>query len=197
MLKKLNNYLPYYSLVTLYKAFTWHHLDYTGIIYDKPNNMNICNSIESLQYNAALAITGTIIGSSKEKLYLYMGFEYWSSRNWLRKFSLFYKIVVNKSPNYLHNYVSTVIQSYQPRSSHKSPFMSCRTESYANSFFPHTTEEWNNLTPEIHKSVFYEVFQNLLLKFIRPPPNSLSSVSWTFVSVSWMNSLKFIHVFLY
>ena len=62
--------------------------------------------------------------------------------------------------------------------------LSCRRESYANSFFPHTTEEWNNLTPEIHKSVLYEVFKNLLLKFIRPPPNSLSIVSWTFVSVS-------------
>ena len=45
MLKKLSNYLPRLSLVTLYKAFRRHHLDYADIIHDKPNNMNICNKI--------------------------------------------------------------------------------------------------------------------------------------------------------
>ena len=80
MLKKLSNYLPRHSLVTLYKAFIWPHLDYADIIYDKPNNMNICYKIESLRYNAALAIAGTIKGSSKEKLYLEFDFEYLSSR---------------------------------------------------------------------------------------------------------------------
>ena len=80
MLKKLSNYLPRHSLVTLYKAFIWPHLDYADIIYDKPNNMNICYKIESLRYNAALAIAGTIKGSSKEKLYQEFDFEYLSSR---------------------------------------------------------------------------------------------------------------------
>ena len=41
--------------------------------------MNICNKIESLQYNAALAITGALRGSSKEKFYLELGFEFSSS----------------------------------------------------------------------------------------------------------------------
>ena len=85
MLKKLSNYLPRHSLVTLYKAFIRPNLDYADIIYDEPNNMNICNKIRSLQYNAALAITGTIRGSSKEQLYQERGFEYFSSRRWLRK----------------------------------------------------------------------------------------------------------------
>ena len=58
MLKKLSNYLPRHSLVTLYKAFIrLHRLDYADIIYYKPNNMNICNKFESGQYVAALAIT--------------------------------------------------------------------------------------------------------------------------------------------
>ena len=58
MLKKLNYYLPCHSLVYLYKAFIQPHLDYADIIYDKLNNMSICNNIESLQYGAAQAITG-------------------------------------------------------------------------------------------------------------------------------------------
>ena len=79
-------------------------------------------------------------------------------------------------PN-LYNYVSTVNQSYQTRSGDKFLHMCCRTEYFANSFFPYTIKEWNNLSPVIRKSVSSEVFQNSLLKFIRPSPNSLFNVS--------------------
>ena len=149
MLKKLSNNLPCHSLVTLYKVFIRPHLDYADIIYDKPNNMNICNKTESLRYNAVLAITGAIRGSSKKKLYQEVGFEYLSSRRWLRKLCLFYKIVVNKSPNYLYKYVSTVNQSYQTRSGDKFLHIGCRTEYFANSFFQYTIKEWNNISPVI------------------------------------------------
>ena len=135
--------------------------------------MNICNKVESLQYNAALTITGAFRGSSKEKLYQELGFEYFSSRRWLRKLCLFYKIVENKSPNYLYNYVSTVNQSYQTRSGHKFLHICCRTEYFANSFFPYTIKE----SSEVPKSVSYEIFKNSLLKFIRPSPNCLLNFS--------------------
>ena len=62
--KNLSNYLPRHSLVILYKAFILLHLNYADIIYDKADN-----KIKNLQCNAALAITGAIRGSSKEKLY--------------------------------------------------------------------------------------------------------------------------------
>ena len=39
------------------------------MVYDQPNNSSLSEKIKSLQYNAALAITGAIKGSSKEKLY--------------------------------------------------------------------------------------------------------------------------------
>ena len=61
MLKKLSNYLLTHSLVTLCKAFIQPHLD-----YDKLNNLNICNKIESLQNNATLVITGAIRASSEK-----------------------------------------------------------------------------------------------------------------------------------
>ena len=89
MLKKLSSYLPCHSLVPLYKAFIQPHLDYADIIYDQPNDMKICNKIESLQYSAVLAITGVITGSSKKKLYQELGFEYLSSRRWLKKLCQF------------------------------------------------------------------------------------------------------------
>ena len=39
------------------------------MVYDQPNNSPLSEKIESLQCNAALAITGAMKGSSKEKLY--------------------------------------------------------------------------------------------------------------------------------
>ena len=57
---KLSNYLPRHSPVTLYRVFIRPRLNYADIIYGKRNNINICNKIKNLQYNAALAITGAI-----------------------------------------------------------------------------------------------------------------------------------------
>ena len=134
--------------------------------------MSICNKIEKLQYIAALAITRAIRGSSKEKLYRELGFEYLSSRRWLKKLCLFYKNVLNKFPNYPYNN-----RSYQTRSSGKFLHMCCRTEHFENSFFPYSIKEWNNLSLGICKSESYEVFKNSVLKFIRTSPNSLFNVS--------------------
>ena len=105
ILKKLSGFLPRHSLITLYKSLIRPHLDYADIIYDQLNNLNLCNKIETCQYNAALAIPGAIRGSSKERLYQELGFEYLSSRRWLRKLCTFYKIVRNKSPGYLYKYI--------------------------------------------------------------------------------------------
>ena len=69
ILKKLSGFLPHHSLITLYESFMRPHLDYADILYDQPNNLNVCNKIENCHYNAALAITGAIRGSSKERLY--------------------------------------------------------------------------------------------------------------------------------
>ena len=69
ILKKLSGFLPRHSLITLYKSFIGPQLDYVDIIYDQLNNLNLCNKIESCQYNATLAITGAIRSSSKERLY--------------------------------------------------------------------------------------------------------------------------------
>ena len=44
-------------------------------------------------------------------------------------------------------------------------------------FFSYSVKEWDNLCPEIRKSVSYEVVKNSLLKFIRPSPNNLFHVS--------------------
>ena len=74
LLRKLHNFLPRAALITIYKAFIRAHLDYGDILYDQAY-MSFHQKLESIQYNACLAITGTIRGTSKEKLYQEIGLE--------------------------------------------------------------------------------------------------------------------------
>ena len=53
-------------LLTIYKSFIRPHLDYGDVIYDQHYNNSFHQKLESVQYNAALAITGAIRGSSKK-----------------------------------------------------------------------------------------------------------------------------------
>ena len=75
LLCKLQMILPRRSLVTIYKSFIRPHLDYGDIIFDQAFNKSFHDNLESIQYNASLAITGARRGTSKEKLYQELGFE--------------------------------------------------------------------------------------------------------------------------
>ena len=68
LLRKLQNTLPRTSLITIFKSFIRPHLDYGDIIYDRAYNTSFHQNIESIQYNAALAITGAVRRTSREEL---------------------------------------------------------------------------------------------------------------------------------
>ena len=69
LLRKLQTILPRTSLLGIYKSFIRPLLDFAGAIYDQPSNVSFSKKIESVQYNAALAIRRAIKSSSCEKLY--------------------------------------------------------------------------------------------------------------------------------
>ena len=58
--------------------------------------------MKTFQYNASLAITGAIRGTSKEMPYQELGFESLQHGRWFRKLWTFYKIFKNQSPGYLY-----------------------------------------------------------------------------------------------
>ena len=58
--KTIGFILPRSTLLTIYKSFIRPHLDYEDIIDDKAFNESFHAKLESLQYNATLAITGVI-----------------------------------------------------------------------------------------------------------------------------------------
>ena len=77
------------------------HLDYRNALYNHTFNESFHQLLECKQYNAAIAITGTIRGTSSEKLFQELGLETLKSRRWFRKLYLFYKMLHSKSPSYL------------------------------------------------------------------------------------------------
>ena len=112
LLRKLQMILPSWSLVTIYKSFIRLHLDYGHIIFDQAFNKSFHDNLESIQYNASLAITGAIIGTSKEKLYQELGFESVQQRRWFRKLCTLYEIYKNQSLSYLYNLIPRALQDH-------------------------------------------------------------------------------------
>ena len=127
MIRHLYTYLPRKALLQIYKSFLQPRLDYCDVIYhsatynafyrkyysertrtDSVNtNFHYINRIEAVQYNAALAITGGVRGSSREKLYCELGLNSLYDRRRFHRLSLLYKIVNHFS-------VSTVFKSLNP-----------------------------------------------------------------------------------
>ena len=99
------NLLSRSFLLTVYKCFIRPHLDYGDIVYDQTNLSFLTDTIKLVQYNAALAITGAIRGTSKEKLYQELGFEFLKERRWLKRLCYLYKFVITKQPAYLFSYL--------------------------------------------------------------------------------------------
>ena len=160
-------------MVTIYKSFIRSILEYADVIYDQPSNNSFSDKIESVQYNAALAITGAIRGTSKVKLYSEIGIEHLSSRRWFKRLCLFHKIYHNKSPEYLYQLIPQAHNLFNLRNQHLVPQIFCRTNIFSDSFFPSAIKEFNKLDFQISHNSSFQSFRKFLVKSIRPVPNSL------------------------
>ena len=101
LLRKLQDTLTRTSLTTIFKSFIRPHLDYGDIIYDRAYNTLFQQNIESIQQNAALAITGAVRGTSREKFYQELAFESLQQRRWFKKLCCLFKIIDNQLPSCL------------------------------------------------------------------------------------------------
>ena len=132
--------------------------------------MSFQQKMETIQYNAALAITGAIRGSSREKLYQELGLETLQQRRWYRKLCCFYKILKSQSPKYLYSIIPIHNMSYRTRQCNKIPAINVKHDFFKNTFFPSTIIEWNKLDWKIKNSESIETFKKRILSFIRPSP---------------------------
>ena len=113
--------------------------------------MSLSKKIESVQYNAALAIAGAIHGTSREKVYKELSLETLKSRRWLKKLCCFYNIKNNGIPSYLAELIPSESHLYNNRNTRNITF-SCRTDAFKYSFFQWTINEWNKLNFNIRTS---------------------------------------------
>ena len=102
-----------------------------------------------MQCNATLAITGTIIGSSIERLYKELGSEFFQQRRWNLKNCHFLKITKNQCSKYLFELIPTARQAYMTRYKSSIPLFNINYVYFKNSFFLSIIIEWNNLKSNI------------------------------------------------
>ena len=191
------------------------YLDYGDIIYHIPHKIcdysqhvtlnNRMDRLESVQYSAALALTGAWRGTSREKLYEELGWESLNLRRWSRRLVLFYKILNTLTPDYTKIPIPPIHElSYSLRKKNIVGQIRARTASYEASFYPHCLSEWNKLDPEIRLSSSVSSFKNKLLSLIRPPakpvfsvhdPKGLAILTQLRVGLSALNLHKFRHNF--
>ena len=158
----------------------------------------------STRYNASLAITRAIRGTSKEKIYQELGLESLQLRCWYRKLCLFYKVFKNEHPKCLFNLIPVRSTPYATRTAGNIPLTMTEHNFFKNSFFPSAIIEWNNLDPSFRNSKSVSVFKEKILNYIRTFPNSffdchnpkrIKFITRIRLGLSYLREHKFNHSF--
>ena len=97
--------------------------------------MSFHQRLESIQYNACLAITGAVRGTLKENLYQELGVESLQLRRWFRKLGMFDKIFKSESQKYLFKLMPEKTCSYFTRNADNIPLFNIKHNFDKNSFF--------------------------------------------------------------
>ena len=194
VIKALYFILPRKALLDIYKSFIRPHLDYCDIIYHKPTsdelsildydinssinpNKTFNDMIESVQYNAALAITGCIRGTSRDRIYNELGIMSLYDRRNFRRLVFLYKIKNDLLPNYLKLLLpeNQVPNNYSFRRRHRN-IISTRTKKFQYSFFPHCVNAWGKLSNFITGALTLSIFKSRYLQFFSVAPNSIFKI---------------------
>ena len=185
LIKKLYPYLPIKTLDQMYKILIRPHFDYCDIIYHLPSLINLnynsntlnylMESIEKIQYQAALAVTGAWKGSNRNRLYEELGWETLSDRRWHHRLIQIYKIINKISPQYLNNNLpNNRLPLYRQANSYHN--IHCRTTKYMNSFFPHSVQIWNQIGRDFQNCTSVIQFKKYSLPLIRPKKKNIFNI---------------------
>ena len=173
VIRRLYHYLPRQA------PYIRPHLDYCDVIYHKPTyddfystyyseraktdpvntNFQFNNKIEAVQYNASLAITGCVRGTSREKLYSELGLTSLYDRRRFHRLSLLYKILNHLTPEYLRLLIPESTRRLQNTRTDRGNGVSTRTLKFRYSFFPDTLNSWNMLSSLIRSSPSLDIFK--------------------------------------
>ena len=162
IIKPLSRFLSIKTLDLIFKMYVRPHLDFCDVIYNLPcitnpfdssiNLSYLMNTLERIQYHAALAITGEWKGTNLNKVYEELGWESLSKRRWFQRMTMFYKITIGIAPAYLTKHVPITNPSNISLRRTVTTVLFSRTERYNNSFFPFCVKNWNLLDDSITSS---------------------------------------------
>ena len=174
----------------MYKSLVRPHLDYCDLIIHEPPSINgvfdnenftsplnsLMSKLESVQYKAALAITGSWQGTSRSKLYSKLGFESLSDRRSFNRILQLFKIKDNITPAYLR--LKLTPHTVHDLNANPNIFdeKRTRTQRYKNTFFPNAISTWNNVIPNIQGNLSKSSIKTHMLKSIRPPCKSFYDI---------------------
>ena len=202
IIKKISSFVSRKSLNDVYKMYIRPHLDYADILYHIPNKNvlaflsvdenydlhSFMRQVESVQYDAALAVSGAWRGSSRTKLYNELGWEPLYLRREVRRLCLFREIIIDKNPPYLYE----IIKPFEPRQNSRSAdlkFPFSRTDYYKNTFIPASIIKWNLLGSHTKNLPHKLAFKASLIKKIRPKRCEIF-LSHDNIGQSWITQLR-------
>ena len=181
LIRYLSKFVSRDVLDQMYKLYVRPHLDYGDIIYhrfDPEMHLEITKRLEQVQYSAALAVTGTWRGTSRQRLYQELGWETLYHRRWYRRLTHFFSLKKSESPEYLFNEIPKERQlRYDLRNPNIYEQPVARTTRFANTYFQNALFEWNLLDSEIQNSASISQFKAKLLSIIRPVKNPIYRIS--------------------
>jgi hypothetical protein len=160
-LRKLKYALNRHYLSRIYLIFIRPMLEYKCELWDGCSQQDSDN-LEKLQIEAGRIVTGLPLFASRQSIYSETGWELLSDRRRVRRLSLFYSIHNKSAPDYLCDLMPLPVGSlsqYNLRNSNNYVLPNCRLEINKKSFFPSTTRDWSNLSPEIRNSGNINIFK--------------------------------------
>ena len=205
IIKKIYPFVSRKTLNDVYKMYIRPHLDYADVLYHTPNKDTLTflsidenydlhvtmKSIESVQYDAALAVSGAWRGSSRTKLYSELGWEPLYLRREVRRLCLFRDIVIDKNPPYLYE----ITKPLEPRPNARGPnsynlkVPATRTDSFKDTFFPASVVKWNLLDRYSKNLQNRLAFKSCLIKKIRPKRCEMFLINDN-LGQSWITQLR-------
>ena len=158
------------TLDLLYKLTVRSVIDYALPVYYKNLKQTELARLENLQYKAAKIVTGTLHFTSKEKLNAELGWETISGRGNLLSLNIFHKIHLHETRPLIRSCMPELDYESQIATRSKGGYIpfKYKGEQFKNSFFPNTTNLWNNLSLTLQSKDLYE-FKSCIKNEIKPP----------------------------
>ena len=166
VLRKLKFRLKREYLEKIYMTFIRPILEYSSEVWDNCGQTN-SDRLENIQIEAARIVTGLTSYASRNSIYLETGWEKLSVRREVKKLSMFYKIINNQAPDYLHDLVPDFVSdicNYNLRNSQNITIPVNRLSAYQQSYFPSSIALWNSLDLSIRHIPTFSFFKLTLHK---------------------------------